>query len=73
MKLINLFTGEEVTYSHNEPLMAFAQYHASKVGLNTKFAVDSKSIVDDIKSYVKKGKHGYHMGDYSIPFSTVVH
>lgn len=71
MRLIDLSNGNEALYSHSNPTMAFAQYYASENSLNSKFATDPSYIVDKIKGSVRKGNYGYHMGDYSIPFSSI--
>lgn len=71
MKAINLSTGEERIYSHNNPTMALAQCYASENNLNTKFAINPKGVVDAIKNSVREGKHGFHMHDWSIPKATI--
>tara|TARA_R110001592_G_scaffold209888_12_gene461211 strand:+ start:2474 stop:2701 length:228 start_codon:yes stop_codon:yes gene_type:complete len=71
MKAINLSTGEERIYSHNEPLMALTQCYASENNLNSKFATNRKALADKIKASVREGDHGFHMGNWSIPKATI--
>jgi hypothetical protein len=71
MKAINLLTGEERIYSHDEPHMAFAECHASDNNLQTQFAINPKGLVTKIKKSIREGAHGFHMNNWSIPKSTI--
>jgi len=73
MRLYDLTANTTSEYSHNDPVMAFAQHHASTHSLNTKFAVDPNGIADIVKPNIRKGRFGYHFGSASIPFASIKH
>ena len=65
--LYDLRKNTESTYSHDDHVMAFAQYYASENNLNTQFAVSPEKIAKKIFGKIKEGANGYHFGDWSIP------
>jgi len=71
MRLYDLNNGIEATYSHNDPVMAFAQYYASTNSLNTQFSANPKAVADKVRGRIRKGQFGYHMDGLSIPFASI--
>lgn len=71
MKIINLTTGTELTFSHNEPKMAFIHaFVEDNPHLRTQLAIDPIAI-SIILPPITLGEHGFHMGDWSLPYSEV--
>lgn len=71
MKIINLENGTELTFTHNEPKMAFIHaFVEDNPHLRTQLAIDPIAI-SVILPPITLGEHGFHMGDWSIPYSEV--
>jgi hypothetical protein len=70
MKMFNLESNQQLSFTHQDHEVAFAYAYAQDHNLKSQFANNLKPLIDHVRLLISKGRLGYSMGEWSIPFST---
>lgn len=71
MQAINLSNQDTLSFSHSDPVMAFTYIHCQQTNTMSQLHFLSEAQKQQIKDRIRKGQHGFHFGDWSIPFTSM--